>query len=199
MRTILRLAPALAPTLWLMAVLLVRAGAAQERQLGAHEHGRGVLNIAIEGGRVSLELEAPGADIVGFEHAARTPRQKAALKQATQQLLAPQALFKFPSAAGCVVAEASIDIERGQHQEEEAKGAGAGGTKAEAAEAGHSNFHGQYAFNCKDPARITAIEFGYFQAFAGARKLEVNVITPKGQTKFDVTRTKARIDLAGVM
>jgi len=200
MHTIPRLAPALAPSLVLVASLFfVSAGTAQERQLGAHEHGRGVLNIAIEGGRVSLELEAPGADIVGFEHAPRTPRQKAALTQAKQQLLAPQALFKFPSAAGCVVAEASVDIERGQHQEEEAKGTGAGGSKAETAEEGHSNFHGQYGFNCKDPARITVIEFGYFQAFAGAQKLEVNVITPKGQTKFDVTRTKARIDLAGVM
>jgi Protein of unknown function (DUF2796) len=199
MRTILRLAPALTPFLVLAAGLFVSAGAAQERQLGAHEHGRGVLNIAIEGGRVSLELEAPGADIVGFEHAARTPRQKAALKQAKQQLLAPQGLFKFPSAAGCVVAEASVDVEPGQHQGGEAKGAGAGGTKGEAAGEGHSNFHGQYAFNCKDPARITGVEFAYFQAFAGAQKLEVNVITPKGQTKFDVTRTKARIDLAGVM
>jgi hypothetical protein len=197
MRKILCLAPALPPSLFLAAGLLISASAAQERQLGAHEHGRGVLNIAIEGGRVSLELEAPGADIVGFEHAARTPRQKAALKHAKQQLLAPQALFKFPSAAGCVVAEASVAMERGQDQE--AKGTGAGGTKAEAAEQGHANFHGQYGFNCKDPARITVIEFGYFQAFAGAQKLEVNVITPKGQAKFDVTRTKARIDLAGVM
>ena len=192
-------------TLWLISALAfaqtlagsIDPAAAQERQLGAHEHGRGTLNMAVEGSRVSLELEAPGADIVGFEHSARTARQKAALKQAKQQLLAPQSLFKFPSAAGCVVAEASVDLESGEHEHEKEKGAE--GNKAEAAEEGHSNFHGQYAFNCKDPARITAIEFGYFQAFAGAQKLEVNVITPKGQTRFDVTRAKARIDLAGMM
>ena len=194
-------------TLWLISALAfaqtlagsIDPAAAQERQLGAHEHGRGTLNMAVEGSRVSLELEAPGADIVGFEHSARTARQKAALKQAKQQLLAPQSLFKFPSAAGCVVAEASVDIESGEHEHEHEIEKGAEGNKAEAAEEGHSNFHGQYAFNCKDPARITAIEFGYFQAFAGAQKLEVNVITPKGQTRFDVTRAKARIDLAGMM
>jgi len=194
-------------TLWLISALAfaqtlagsIDPAAAQERQLGAHEHGRGTLNMAVEGSRVSLELEAPGADIVGFEHSARTARQKAALKQAKQQLLAPQSLFKFPSAAGCVVAEASVDLESGEHEHEHEKEKGAEGNKAEAAEEGHSNFHGQYAFNCKDPARITAIEFGYFQAFAGAQKLEVNVITPKGQTRFDVTRAKARIDLAGMM
>jgi uncharacterized protein DUF2796 len=202
MRSIPPLASSLVLALPLAANLGLSPGAAQERQLGAHEHGRGIVNLAIEGARVSLELEAPGADIVGFEHATRTARQKAALKQAKQQLLAPQALFKFPSAAGCVVAEARVDFEAGEHDQEHGqekkKGAGAGGSKAEA-EAGHSDFHGQYAFHCQDPARITAIEFGYFQAFAGAQKLEVNVITPKGQTRFDVTRAKARIDLAGMM
>ena len=199
MRTILRLASAFTLCLPLLAGLDLSLGRAQERQLGAHEHGRGVLNLAIEGTRVSLELEAPGADIVGFEHAARTARQTAALKQAKQQLLAPQALFKFPSAAGCVVAEARVDIETGEHEHEDAKSPGAAGSKAEAAEDGHSNFHAEYTFNCKDPARITVIEFAYFRTFAGAQKLEVNVITPKGQSKFDVTRDKARIDLAGMM
>jgi hypothetical protein len=173
----------------------------QQRQLGAHEHGRGALNMAIEGARVSLELEAPGADIVGFEHVAKTARQKAAVAQAKKQLLAPQALFKFPGAAGCEVADARVDLEGGgEHEHEEAKAGSAAAKGPEAAQAGdHSNFHAQYAFNCKDPASITVVEFGYFQAFAGAQKLEVNVITAKGQTTFEVTRAKPRIDLAGMM
>jgi len=54
------------------------ASYAQQRQAGAHEHGRGTLNIALEGTRLSMELEAPGADIVGFEHRAKTKKQKAA-------------------------------------------------------------------------------------------------------------------------
>jgi len=167
--------------------------------LGAHEHGRGTLNLAVEGTRVSLELEVPAADIIGFEHVAKTPRQKAAVAQAKKQLLAPQALFKFPGAAGCVVADASVDLEAdGEH--EQAKAGGEGAKASEAAEQGnHSNFHAQYSFTCKDTASITVVEFGYFQAFAGAHKLEVNVITAKGQSSFEVTRTKPRIDLAGIM
>jgi len=175
--------------------------AAQQRQLGAHEHGRGTLNMVIEGARVSLELEAPGADIVGFEHVAKTARQKAAIAQAKKQLLAPQVLFKFPGAAGCVVADASADLEAGdEHEHDDAKAQSAAPKGREAAqEASHSNFQAQYAFNCKDPASITVLEFGYFQAFAGAQKLEVNVITAKGQTRFEVTRAKPRLDLAGMM
>jgi hypothetical protein len=181
--------------------LAAGVGNAQQRQLGAHEHGRGTLNLAIEGARVSLEFEVPAADIIGFEHVAKTPRQKAAVAQAKKQLLAPQALFKFPGAAGCVVADASVDLEAdGEHEQAEAKAGGEGAKGPEATHEGnHSNFHAQYSFTCKDTASITVVEFGYFQAFAGAQKLEVNVITAKGQSSFEVTRTKPRIDLASMM
>src|SRR5262245_59710641 len=181
--------------------LVAGSAIAQHRQLGAHEHGRGTLNMAIEGARISLELEAPGADIVGFEHVAKTARQKAAVAQAKKQLLAPQALFKFPGAAGCLVADANVELEGGgEHEHEQAKTGGAAAKGSEPVqEDNHSNFHARYAFDCKEPANITVVEFAYFQAFAGAQKLEVNVITAKGQTTFEVTRAKPRIDLAGMM
>ena len=176
------------------------AAAEQQRQSAAHEHGRSTLNIAIEGARISLELEAPGADIVGFEHRAKTARQQAAVEKAKKQLLAPQALFKFHGAAGCAVVAASVDIEGGEHGHDQPRDKATAQKKADAAdERGHSHFRGQYAFTCTAPAGVTVLEFGYFQAFAGAQKLEVNVITPKGQTRFDVTRAKPRIDLAGTM
>ena len=36
-----------------------------------------------------MELEVPGADIVGFEHAAKTRTEKAAVEKATTQLRLP--------------------------------------------------------------------------------------------------------------
>ena len=39
---------------------------AAERELGAHMHGHGTVNIVLEGSALWIELEAPGADIVGF-------------------------------------------------------------------------------------------------------------------------------------
>jgi hypothetical protein len=59
--------------------------------------------------------------------------------------------------------------------------------------------HAQYTFDCQAPASLTAIEFDYFRAFAGAQRLDVTVITPKGQTKFEASRRKPRIDLTGMM
>lgn len=162
---------------------------AQHRELGAHEHGRGTLNVAVEGNRISMELEVPGADIVGFEHAARTRQHKAAVEKGKRQLLAPQSMFKLSGAAGCTVSAASVELEDGGHE----------GAKKAGEEHGHSEFHAQYTFDCRSPESLTAIEFDYFRAFAGAKRLDVNIITPKGQTKFEVTRSKPRVDLSGMM
>src|SRR5262245_25375966 len=84
------------------------------RELGPHEHGRGTLNIAVEGNKISMELEVPGVDIVGFEHEAKTREDKATLEKAKQKLSAPLSLFKLPASAGCRVTEAKVEVETGE-------------------------------------------------------------------------------------
>ena len=86
----------------LTAITTVPALAGDERrQLGAHEHGHGRLNIAVEGGSVAMELIAPAADIVGFEHEPKTDEQRTAIEQAKGTLADPLALFVLPPSAGC--------------------------------------------------------------------------------------------------
>ena len=64
------------------------------------------MNIAAEGSDVLMELEVPGADIVGFEYAAKTDADRKAVDAAVTTLATPLDLFVLPSAAGCSVAEA---------------------------------------------------------------------------------------------
>ena len=87
-------------------VLAWPASAQQTRQLDAHEHGVGLLNIAFEGGQVAIELEAPGADIVGFEHPAESDEERSAISAAIADLAKPLDLFAVPGDAGCTVVEA---------------------------------------------------------------------------------------------
>jgi hypothetical protein len=193
----------LAPALAVLAIVAVQPAAAEERhrELGPHVHGRGTLNIAMEGNTVTMELEAPGMDIAGFEHVAKTRRDKAALEKAKGQLAAPLALIKLPAAAGCRVTDAKVAVEIGEHDHDskEVAAKDTEGDKAPAKHEGHSEFHAEYTLECASASNITAIEFGYFHTFAGAEKLDVNVITPKGQSKFEATRDKPSISLAGMM
>ena len=177
------------------------------RQLSAHEHGRGSLGVVIDGATHVLELEAPGADIVGFEHKARTKAQERAVAAAKAVLSSPAKVFDLPAAAACEANKIEVSV---THESAKADDHDHGGSKGKAdkhghkhdddhAGAQHSAFIARYALTCRDTARLASIGFPYFKAFPGARSLEVTVVAPKGQSLFEATRGKPRVDLASLM
>ncbi len=204
-----------------LALALPAVAAADEtRGLDAHVHGEGALNIAVEGKIVMIELEVPGADIVGFEHAAKSDEDRAAIEEGKAKLSDPLALFVLPEAAGCAVELAEVRLvteedahghgdhghgeEHGHddhgHGEEHAEGEhGEHAHSDEHAEAEHSEFRAEYRLGCADPAAITAIEFAYFETFPNAEELDIQMITGKGSTGFEVTRAAPRLDLGGAI
>ena len=205
----------------LLAVTLAAGSALAEeekhRELGPHMHGHGTLNIAVEGNRVSIEFEAPGMDLVGFEHTAETKQDKAAVQKANGALGKPLALFKLPSTAGCNVTEAKVTLEaEHDHEHADADHAAEGKDNKDAVHAqggeqakhedhhadehgGHNAFHGEYALACTKPSDITSVQFEYFKAFPRANSLTVNVVTDKAQSTFEVNRDKPVLDLGGMM
>ncbi|MBC7832796.1 MAG: DUF2796 domain-containing protein [Hyphomicrobium sp.] len=192
-------------TLGLAAMSLLTIPAFAEdghRELGPHVHGHGTLNIAIEDKRVSLELEVPGMDIVGFEHAPSTQDQKTAVEKAKTRLEKPLGMFSLPAAAGCTVAEAkvAIEAEHGDHHGDDHKhDEKSDDDHDHEAAGGHSQFEASYALDCTNPSELTTITFDYFALFAGAHDLTVNLATSKGQSKYEVSRSKPTLDLGGIM
>lgn len=77
--------------------------------LGAHEHGVGRLNAALDGKTLELELESPAMNLVGFEHVATSDADKAKVAAARARLEQPLALFNLPKAAGCVVENQELE------------------------------------------------------------------------------------------
>ncbi|MEM8791932.1 MAG: DUF2796 domain-containing protein [Pseudomonadota bacterium] len=207
------------------AFISAAAMAADKRQLGAHEHGVGNLNMAFEGSRISIEFEAPGADIVGFEYAAETAEDRAKIDGAIALLAKPLDLFVIPAAAGCSVVEASsalIGDDHGEHdhddhgaeagQDDHAEEAGHGehghghshdehaegqGHGEHAEEASHTEFHAEYLLDCADPSAIDRIDFAYFSVFPNAEELEIQMISDRGANSFEVERDDPSLSLAG--
>lgn len=95
----------------IIALAATPALAEESRQMDAHEHGTGSLNIAAEGNTVAMELHAPGADIVGFEYAPESEADQAKVAAAVEALEAPLDLFVLPEAAGCSVMETHAALE----------------------------------------------------------------------------------------
>lgn len=196
---------------WFIPLVLVAAVAAptpaeSHRELGAHVHGRGTLDIAIEGQRVAMELEAPGMDIVGFERQPKSNADKAAVERVTKLLKEPLALFKLPEAAGCTLVDAKVELKVEADKAEDKKPAeGKKGGHSHAHGHGHSHDHSQhtafratYQLACADPAKITSIAFDYFKRFTGAKSLAVNVVSGAGQKSYEVKRAKPTLALEGV-
>lgn len=172
---------ALVPVLY--ATMAMPAIAQESRQLGAHEHGVGELNIAVDGRTVAMEFHAPGADIVGFEYEADSDGDRVAIEAAVALLARPLDLFVLPDAAECTVIQARAELEGEAHH-----GAGAR----------HSEFHAEYEMTCAAPKAISEITFAYFDAFENAREIKVQIVTVSGAQAFEVERDAPTIDLRGV-
>lgn len=182
----------------------VPAMAENNRHLDAHEHGVGDLNIAIDGTTLVMEFRAPGADIVGFEHAAESEADRAAVDAAVATLAAPLELFVLPAAAECSVirASAGLDSEE-EHDDHEDHAAdedhydhAEDGDHAEHDDdAGHTEFQAEYRLTCANPGALTDITFAYFDRFENAREVEVQIVTASGAQAFEVERAAPTLDL----
>lgn len=164
----------------ILSIALLALGApafATERQLGAHSHGVGEVTIAIDGAEVAIEIHAPGADIVGFEHDARSDADRAAIEAALLKLGDPMTVMTVPEAAGCSVVEAKAELDG--HD-------------------GHSEFHAEYLISCAEPTALAEIGFPYFALFPGARELEVQVAAPGGARAVELTPDASVLDLVGM-
>lgn len=200
------------PTVAMSLTLLIAAAAnAESRQLDAHQHGHGTLKIAVEGQTVLMVLEAPGADIVGFEHPAQTADDRALVESGIARLGKPLDLFVMPDAANCAVSAANVALlgeeehEDGHkdghdHSHDNDNADGHDDDHAdEAAKEGHTEFHAEYNLTCTNPEAIDAIEFSYFEQFPNAVELDIEMISDKGAKGFEVERDEPRLSLAGAI
>ncbi len=181
--------------------------AEEKRELGAHEHGHGALNIAVEGRSLLMELEVPGHDIVGFEHAAVSDADKAAVETGLAQLAKAGELFGLPAAAGCELVEVSAEVhgdedheahedhDHDAHKDDHDHDDHKGDHEAHEEEEGHSEFHAEYAFTCQKADNLTEIELTYFNVFPNAEELDVQVVTDAGALKVEASAEAATVAL----
>lgn len=215
-------------TLSLLASLAATTALAETtRQLDAHEHGVGALNIAIAGTTLEMEFHAPGADIVGFEHAASSAEDRAAVDQAVATLARPLDLFQLPAAAECSVTEARAALEaeeahddhdedhgedhaeehgheeheehgHEEHEHEHEEHAHDDHDEDHADSDSHTEFHAHYVLTCATPDALDQITFAYFDQFENARELEVQLVSANGAKAFEVLRDQPILDLRGM-
>jgi len=178
---------------------LAAAHAAEEHDhehgsLGAHEHGVGRLNAALDGQTLELELESPAMNLVGFEHAATTDADKAKVAAVRAQLEKPLTLFNLPKAAGCVVARQELESplfgDKPDADDDHDEDANAGQEHHH----DHSEIHAHYQFSCSAPGALKTLDLAnIFNTFPATQKIQVQLISPSGQQGVEVTAKAAAL------
>ena len=177
-----------------------------ERQLDAHNHGFGELNVAIEGQTVVIELNSPAFNIVGFEHSPETNKDKAAIKDAVSVLNDGSKLFLFPTTAGCRLASVHIgsSLIDGQHSAHKNHDGDHKDSKHDDHKDHdddhkdskhddhkerdiHSEFQANYKFQCDVVEKVNTIQIMIFKHFPNTRQLDVKTILPNGQSAMKLT------------
>ncbi|PAR55430.1 zinc-binding protein [Vibrio metoecus] len=188
----------------------------QHRQHEAHVHGQVELNIAQDGHDVLIEVTAPGADVVGFEHAPQDDAQKQALEKALETLHHPEKLFVLSSQAQCETRDVLIKHNLGSeehedhhsHQEGEAHDHDTAHAHSEHDHQGHDHeadehddehqhgtFTVQYQFHCEAIDELKQVDTQWFQHFPSTEKIQVNVLTEKQQSALQLNAKQTRISL----
>ena len=155
-----------------------------QHSLGAHVHGLGTLNIALENQRLELQLTSPAMNIVGFEYQPTTAADLQSIKAAQSNLSHAAELFVLSPAAQCRLTSVSIDnpllTESDTHayeHEHEHEHEHESQPAAQIAEHQHSDISAHYQYHCAKPAQLNSIDLaGLFKQFSQTEKIQVQLI-----------------------
>jgi hypothetical protein len=148
----------------------------------AHEHGIARLDVAIEAGTITVLLQSPLDNLLGFEHPPRTDAERKQAAAMVARLSAAASMFRIDPAAQCTpgaVELASSALKLGQ---------------PDPSEDGHADIDGSFEFNCADAGKASYIDTTLF-SFRHLQRVDVQVAGPKGQFKRELKRPAGRIVL----
>ena len=149
----------------------------------AHQHGVAALDVGVEPGRVTLELDTPLDNLLGFEHAPRSDAERERAAAVLKKLNAADGLFRIDSAAGCTLGKVTLV----------SPALGLGGTPPD--KDGHADLQGRFEFTCKAGNKAGFVEVGLFDAFASLKRIDLQVVTPRGQLKATLVKPASRVAL----
>jgi Protein of unknown function (DUF2796) len=149
----------------------------------AHQHGTARMDIAVEAKKITVSLETPLDNLLGFERAPRTEGERRRADEAVTRLRAGDEMFRFDPAGGCKMARVELTSAVLKL-----------GNAAAAPKDGHAELEGEWEFDCADAARARHVDLGLF-GFSQLKRLQVQLALPKAQIKRDLKRPDSRLVL----
>jgi hypothetical protein len=171
----------------------VQDGHDHHEEHAAHLHGSARLTAALDGRELLIELAAPAADIVGFEHQPRDGDEHRQVRRAVAQLRRASELFRLPAAAGCRLDTADLrsalllDRAMGHHEPDHDRHSAHTDHDGTTAADGHTDFEVTYHFLCERPAALDRIGVELFRPFPSLAGIAAQFVGPTGQGATELT------------
>lgn len=178
--------PTLTRSMLVLAVTLCGSAGTASAAGKAHEHGALKLDVAIEGSKLTIAMEAPLDNLLGFERAPRTDAERKAAADVLARLRSPDKgtpLFTLDPSARCTLDKVEVQapvLEPGA---------------APAARDEHADLDAAYEFTCAKPDELRTLDVGLFDAYKRIERIDVQVAGPKGQTKVTLKRPARKVPL----
>lgn len=132
----------------------------------AHVHGHATLDVAVDGAEVTIELDTPADNLLGFERAPRSAADKQQAGKVLAQLGQSAQLFRLNPEAQCSattpVIEAPLLIGRPVSGE-------------------HNDIAASYTYRCAKPAALAQLDVLLFEVFPRLQQIKLQLAGPAGQ------------------
>ena len=157
----------------------------------AHVHGVAKLDIVIEGSRLSLHLDTPLMNLLGFEHTPSNNKERQAVQHMVRFLRDNSTSFIPTAAAQChsvsiKLTSSLLDpILLGENE--------MAAITTYSDSDGHSDLNGDFVFQCNQPIQLRDIEANLFHAFPNLQRIDVRMSTVQRQSAIRITPTASKI------
>lgn len=142
---------------------------------GAHEHGVANLKIAVDKQTLKFIFQSPADTIYGFEHEAKSPKEKAAQKLAFDKLSLPAEFIELSPKSNCQLTTSkapSVPKSRGH---------------------GHQDVHVEWSATCESSITGQTAQFRFGSIFPSMHRLKIEVLGDEKQTKIDLKNGNGQI------
>ncbi|MCB1623250.1 MAG: DUF2796 domain-containing protein [Pseudomonadales bacterium] len=158
------------------------AAADEFDQHTAHVHGSVVVNVAIDADRLTIEIDAPAGNVVGFEHAPRSADDRQRLAAAERWLRSGRGAIGVPAAADCRLD--SVSLQSPVWRESDGN-----------ADHGHADFEALMKFDCRDASQLRFVDLWLLKRLPNVASATVNIVTASLQTATTATPAATRVSL----
>lgn len=161
----------------------------ESRQHEAHVHGGATLNIAFDQLKGKLEFKAASAGVVGFEHTAKSEKDKKTVSESISTFEAKiSQLVQFDSSLGCVYAKEKIElVPESENKDQDDKDHGKKHGE-------HSDFVAVFNITCTKPITGSKVTFD-FTSMKKIKDLDVTFLADTVQKTVEVKSKPVVLEL----